>query len=467
MRYTRRRTSIVSGLKIAVPAVCLCILLSWGVYALFFSNGGSSVDTLVSVAQNSPEAVSGTGSDTDTQPDSPPDLPDGKSLSAEQQTEPPEPQGPEIAVVSGVVGSGDTASGILDEYLSPADIYAMDNACKPVFKLASMRRGQPWSMTTADGDFSAFRYEIDTENCLVIEREGEAFNAYLEPIEYDVETVRVDGVINSSLYEAISDTGEGPALAVRLADIFGWEIDFIREIRQGDKFTVFVDKRYRDGEFTGYGTIHAAAFTNQGEYFEGYRFEDEHGNGQYYTSEGRNLRRAFLKAPLSFKRISSNYSPRRLHPILKVYRPHNGIDYAAPTGTPVHAIGDGTVITVSRTKAAGRYVKIRHANGYESSYLHLSGYGKGIRSGTRVRQGQTIGYVGSTGYATGPHLDFRMRKNGTFINPRKATNPRAHPVPQEKMEQFKNAISDYYYTLNPQVALHEQPHDGDVPESDS
>jgi len=371
----------------------------------------------------------------------------------ESQSAPAVPSGPVLAVHPGVIGSGDTASSILAQWISPADLHVLAQLCKPVFNLRQIRLGQPYRIYTEDGQLSRLEYEMDDDQYLVVipqKSEAQAcdpFSVEVHDIPYEYRTDVVEGTIASNLFEAVEQSGESPALAIHLADIFGWEVDFIRDLREGDTFRVVVEKRFRDGEFKGYKRVIAASFTNQGELHEGFRMEDEQGITQFYNAEGGNLRRAFLKAPLAFQRISSNYSGRRLHPVLKTYRPHHGVDYAAPTGTPVHAIGDGTVIKVARDHAAGKYIKIRHSNGYESGYLHLSGYAKSIKRGKRVRQGQTIGYVGSTGYATGPHLDFRMKKNGSYVNPRKVISPRSEPVSKAKRAEFDAIVEK----LRPQI----------------
>ena len=382
--------------------------------------------------------------------------PETTAASIQNKTAAPEvlePQVPVVDVHKGVVGKGDTASSILNHWLGASDIYSMANQCKQVFSLSRLRKGQPYRVFCEDGEFSRFEYEIDKNKYLSVLREEGGYKAVLNDIKYEYQTIRVDGEIEDSLYAAVRKAGEHPALAVELADIFGWEVDFIRDIRKGDSFTALVEKRYRDGKFKGYGRILAAAFINKGDRYEGFLYPDMDGTRQYYTSEGRNLRRAFLKAPLSFRRISSNFSLRRFHPILKKYRPHYGIDYAAPIGTPVHAIGDGVVTTVTRGKGAGKYVKVRHKNGYESAYLHLSRFKKGIKRGKKVRQGDVIAYVGSTGYSTGPHLDFRMKKNGSYINPRKATNPRAEPVTGKRLGDFQKLVQAYQNKLQPALAM--------------
>lgn len=364
----------------------------------------------------------------------------------------PAPQ-PVVEVFSGKIGKGATASTLLNKWLTKAEVYQLADAADKTYRLTKIRRGRPFRVITTDGAFTRFEYEIDNDQYLSVAKTDTGFVAERKDIQYDVITERVNGIITSSLYEALADAGEKAGLAVRIGDIFGWEIDFIRDIRKNDSFTVVVEKRFRDGAFQGYGNILAARFVNQGNEYEGYYLKDKHGFTQYYTAEGKNLRRAFLKAPLKFTRISSKYTKRRLHPILKTYRPHNGVDYAAPRGTPVSAIGNGKVIKISRSRGAGKYVKIRHNNGYESAYLHLNRFARGLKVGKRVKQGQIIAYVGSTGLSTGPHLDFRMKKNGKYINPTRATNPRAPKATKEQLAILKEKVK----LLNPDAGTAQAP----------
>jgi murein DD-endopeptidase MepM/ murein hydrolase activator NlpD len=198
-----------------------------------------------------------------------------------------------------------------------------------------------------------------------------------------------------------------------------------------------VEKRFRKGNPAGYGHILALDFHNRDRTFKAFRYTDADGRTSYFDERGQSMRKAFLKAPLSFTRISSGYSNRRFHPILKRWRPHHGIDYAAPTGTPIRTIGDGVVTAKAYDKAAGRYVKIRHPRGYETVYNHMSRFGKSIRTGKQVKQGEVIGYVGTTGYATGPHLDFRVKRHGSYVNPLNMKSPPTNPVPAQEMARFR------------------------------
>jgi len=351
------------------------------------------------------------------------------------------PAEPAVVLVEKQVQKGESITSLLGEHLSPTEIHELAKVCKPVFPLRKIRAGRPYRIRLQDGAFQEFVYEIDDEERLILCREDEDLSARTEPIHYDVQTELVSGTIQSSLFLAVEEIGERPDLALRLAEIFAWDVDFVLDIRSGDSFRALVEKRYRKGEFAGYGQILAAQFVNQGKVSRGFLFPDASGRPEYYDEDGRNLRRAFLKAPLRFSRISSGYTKSRLHPVHRVRMPHPGVDYAAPTGTPVKAIGDGVITARTYNSANGNYVKIRHSGVYETYYLHLSRFGSGIRNGARVRQGQIIGYVGSTGVATGPHLDFRVKKNGQYVNPRTLEAPAAAPLPKDRLDAFRQAVA--------------------------
>ncbi|MFP4023953.1 MAG: M23 family metallopeptidase [Thiohalospira sp.] len=246
------------------------------------------------------------------------------------------------------------------------------------------------------------------------------------------------GVISSSLWSTMIDNNIDPMMAIRLSEIYAWTIDFFG-LEEGDQFKVLYDEQFVDSIPIGIGQIHAVSFTHKGEELLAYAFEQD-GQFSYFDETGKNLRRQFLKAPLRFSRISSGYTNSRFHPILKIYRPHRGVDYAAPAGTPIYSIGDGTVIAKGYTKSAGYYIKIRHNSVYTSGYNHLSRYPKGIKKGQRVSQGEVVGYVGSTGYSTGPHLDFRVWKNGSLINPLTIKAPPVDPVKEENLQKFSASI---------------------------
>jgi len=339
-------------------------------------------------------------------------------------------------IIRGTVARGDTATALLSDYFSAAELHELSQQCKSVFPLSRLSAGQSYRLCLSDEAFERFEYDIDRDEQLIISREAEDFSIKKIPIPYTTETARVRGTIESSLFEAVTSTGESDVLAMNLADIFAWDIDFILDIRQGDSFQALVEKRYRDGQQAGYGRILAAEFTNQGTTFQAFLYKDGDQRADYYDAKGQSLRKAFLKAPLSFSRISSGYTTRRFHPITKTWKAHPAIDYAAPTGTPIKSVGDGIIIKKGYTSGNGNYVKIRHNSSYETIYLHMKGFAKNIGQGKRVAQGQTIGYVGSTGLATGPHLCFRMYKNGAPVNPQKVKAAAAQPIGKTRLADF-------------------------------
>lgn len=351
--------------------------------------------------------------------------------------QPPPP--PEIRkeIIKGTVASGDTATALLGTYFSAAELHELGQQCKPVYPLSRLSAGQSYRLCLSDDAFDRFEYDIDRNEQLIISRKDEEFSVTRVPIPYTTETVRVRGKIDSSLFEAVTSTGESDVLAMNLADIFAWDIDFILDIRKGDSFQALVEKRYREGQPAGYGRILAAEFTNQGTTFQAFLYQDGDKRPDYYDADGQSLRKAFLKAPLSFSRISSGFTMRRFHPITKTWKAHPAIDYAAPRGTPIKSVGDGVIIKKGYTRGNGNYVKIRHNSSHETLYLHMKGFAKKIAKGKRVSQGQTIGYVGSTGLATGPHLCFRMYKNGAPVNPHRVKAPAVKPITKENLADFK------------------------------
>lgn len=267
---------------------------------------------------------------------------------------------------------------------------------------------------------------------------------------------KVDTEIQGSLYASLRALGEGPHLIVRFAEIFQWDFDFFLDTREGDRISMVFEQHMLNGEFVQYGDILVAEYNGRNYQNRAYHYTLSDGISHYYNKEGKSYRKAFLRSPLNYTRISSRFSTGRYHPILKIVRPHNGVDYAAPTGTPVVAASDGVVThaawkgghpTVNGMSGGyGRTVMIRHSNGYETLYGHLSRYGNGIRKGVRVKQNQVIGYVGQTGLATGPHLHYTVYLNGTAIDPLKMNNEPGPPVPQEQMERFRlitEILDDY------------------------
>ncbi|MCW8892723.1 MAG: peptidoglycan DD-metalloendopeptidase family protein [Deltaproteobacteria bacterium] len=381
---------------------------------------------------------------------------------------PPPPQ-PVREELRNTVPSGSSITALLGDYFTPQEIHKLNQQSSEIFPFTKISAGQPYRIITLDGQFDSFIYEIDTEEQLVISRTADQVIMERQDIIYDVIVAAVHGLIKTSLFDAIHEINEKPELAYILADIFGWDINFILDLRVGDSFQALVQKRYREGQMAGYGRVLAAEFVNQGQSFKAFRFKDGDQKVSFYNEKGENLRKAFLKAPLSFTRISSGYTMRRLHPITKVWKAHPAIDYAAPVGTPVKTVGDGSITRKGNDRGNGRYLEVTHSNGYKTMYLHLKGFPRGIAKGKRVTQGQVICYVGSSGLSTGPHLDFRMKRHGKPINPLKLKAPAAKSVSKEHLGEFEVLIAPLVAQLEEnrtqfQVAQLQVPHENFQPE---
>jgi murein DD-endopeptidase MepM/ murein hydrolase activator NlpD len=313
-------------------------------------------------------------------------------------------------------------------------------AAQPVFNLRQVRAGNQVAVgRSVFGELRAVRYRIDNEHALWIAPRGDDFHSEIQTIPSETQTAGVSGEIRGSLFESIVDVGERPELAMRLADIFGYDLDFYTDPRPGDTFRVVVEKKtFADGSVASYGRILAAEYNDEGRPYRAVLFHDASGHPAYYTPEGKSMKKAFLHSPLKFAApITSHYSAHRFHPILKQTRPHLGIDYGAPTGTPVQTIGDGRVTWAGPKGGAGNLVEIQHTNGYTTYYMHLSRVL--VRSGQKVEQGQRIGLVGMTGLATGPHLDFRIQRGGQFLNFERLPLPPAGPVEKRDWREFAAA----------------------------
>lgn len=301
------------------------------------------------------------------------------------------------------------------------------------------------------GILRELRYDIDMDEQLIISRATttpEAWSAMKEKIEYETEISEEQGTIEESLYKAVTERGMDQRLALALAEMFAWQIDFAGEIQKGDSFKVIYEKKYRDGEYDHIGKILAAEFLNAGEIFQGFYFTGSQTKEGYYDENGNSLQKVFLKAPLQYKYISSGFTYRRVNPVTgNSVSPHRGIDYAAAKGTPAVSVGDGTVIQAGWNGPYGISVKVRHNDTYTTVYGHFMSLAKGMRVGTKVRQGQIVGYVGSTGLSTGPHLHYEMHKFGEFINPFTEKVPSIEPVNESERKIFDEIKNDYQKRL--------------------
>jgi murein DD-endopeptidase MepM/ murein hydrolase activator NlpD len=320
-----------------------------------------------------------------------------------------------------------------------------------VFDPRQLRAERPYRLVRSlDGFLREFEYQIDGDRFLRIvslDRERpETLDAQV--LKYDKQTavVAIDARIDSahsSLISSIDATGEKVQLALELADVFSGQVDFHTDLQPGDRFRVLFEKSSHDGQFSGYGAILGASITVDGRQLQAFRWEDPAtGKAAYYDESGRSLKRFFLKSPLKFEpRVTSGFSTRRFHPIDQVFKAHLGVDYGAPTGSSVVAVAAGVVVSASFSGAGGNMVHLKHQDGFETYYLHLSAYGPGIHAGTRVAQGQLIGRVGMTGSATGPHLDYRLKRNGVFVNPVAVHSRQApgEPIPTTQLATFKSS----------------------------
>jgi murein DD-endopeptidase MepM/ murein hydrolase activator NlpD len=358
----------------------------------------------------------------------------------------------EVQTITARVPRHATLDGLLRAHdLSGDLIGAAVAAARNVFNPRDLRADRPYTLVRSiDGALREFQYEIDADRLLRIINPDvdrpDVLEATVVPIEKEISVGAMSATIDatrSSLIAAVTSTGETIQLALALADVFSGSIDFDSDVHPGDSFEAVFEKATRDGEFAGYGPILAARFAADGKEYHAYRWTDPStGKSDYYDEEGRSLKRFFLKSPLKFEvRVTSGFSLRRLHPVHRTYRPHLGVDYGAPHGSAVVSVAQGVVVSAGWAGGGGNQVRIRHSNGYESYYLHLSAFGTGIRAGARVAQGQVIGRVGSTGTATGPHLDYRLRKNGVFVNPRAehAKLPPGDPIPAAHLPAFRQA----------------------------
>ena len=356
-------------------------------------------------------------------------LPAGPELTA---TLVPTPE-PLAETTTVTVQPGDSLARIFDRVgLSPADVHAVVHASVDARRLVDLRPNQVLSFVRdADGKLVRVEYPLDEGRTLKVARIGERYAS--EVTEFPVERrVRfAEATITSSLFLAGREAGLSDALTMNLARIFGWDIDFVLDIRAGDRFTVLYEEIFRDGEKVRDGDILAAEFVNRGERYKAVRFNDD-----YFTPEGLAMRKAFLRAPVDFRRISSNFNPNRRHPILNTIRAHRGVDYAAASGTRIYAAGDGRIVHRGRKGGYGNAIEIQHGGNITTLYAHMSRFAPGLSVGSRVRQGQLIGYVGMTGLASGPHLHYEFRLNGVHRNPVTVKLPDAAPLPAEHHARF-------------------------------
>ena len=341
------------------------------------------------------------------------------------------------------VSNGDSLSGIfIKAGLTATDVYRVTNAVKESKALSRIYPGQTLSFLIKDDQLVQLRHIKSQLDTAVITKTEDSY--VLEEVTRKPETLQrfVTGTINNSLFLDAQQAGLSNRMIMELAAIFGWDIDFALDIRKGDSFSLVYEEKFLDGKMIGEGNILSAQFTNRGDTFTALRFTDSKGKSSYYTPDGKSMRKAFLRTPIDFARISSRFNLKRKHPVLKTTRPHRGTDYAARTGTPIKTSGDGKIIWRGKKGGYGNTIIVQHGGNITTLYAHMSKFKKGQKVGSRVKQGQIIGYVGSTGLSSGPHLHYEFRVNGVHKNSQTVKLPQANPVPKSERKLFDKVSAD-------------------------
>jgi murein DD-endopeptidase MepM/ murein hydrolase activator NlpD len=370
-------------------------------------------------------------------------------------TPPPVPaqQASVASIIEVVVGRNDTLDAIFRRMsLNKADLAAIRNLPGIRQSLDFLKPGDAIKLTHTDGDIQELTRKVSETQTLDVVRQNDGFEAKMidNPVEVRVRTATA--TIDSSLFQAAGAADMSDTVALKLAGIFGWDIDFVLDIREGDRFTVTYQQIYQAGQYLRDGEVLAAEFVNNGRRYRAVRFVSDSGSAGYYTPDGVAMRKAFLRAPVDFTRVSSAFNPHRLHPILNTIRGHMGTDYAAPTGTPVHAAGDGHVSFAGQRGGYGNALILSHGSNVSTLYGHMSRFARNMHVGTRVQQGDVIGYVGMTGLATGPHLHYEYLMNGVHKNPQTVQLPGAEPLRAEALQRFRTMAAPLIAGLSPPAA---------------
>ncbi|WP_299728169.1 peptidoglycan DD-metalloendopeptidase family protein [uncultured Endozoicomonas sp.] len=350
------------------------------------------------------------------------------------------------------IKSGDSVAALFSKQgLSPTVVYQVASTPEYGDLLARIRPGQSLDFRINDqGILTQLRYVQSKLDSIFFTKGDEGYQAELVSLSPEVRPTYASGTIESSLFIASQKAGLSDNLTMELAGIFGWDIDFVLDIRSGDSFNLIYEEKYLDGDKLGDGNILVASFTNQGTTYTAIRYTDSNGDSGYYTPDGNSMRKAFLRTPVDFTRISSRFNPNRLHPVFKTKRPHRGVDYAAPTNTPIKAAGDGRVKFSGRQNGYGNVVFLEHPNNIVTVYAHANKLA-GLKKGQKVRQGQIVAYVGQTGWATGPHLHYEFRVNGVHRNPMTVKLPDAAPIDSKEMASFKKVSERMVARLDKQT----------------
>ncbi len=406
------------------------------------------IGTLISVVSLDAKAkkhVSTINNDPESQLVLPIDIP-----STEQRTELTRTTQEQQQWQTATVKRGDSLAAIFKRNaLEASELHAIMKLGKETRRLRNVQPGQTFRFQVdEDGSLQKLHYEVNQLETLAIQRDGDSFVASYHHKDVEKRTNHASAMVISSLFEAGREAGLSDSLTMELANIFGWDIDFALDIRQGDHFTVIYEEHFLNGEKISNGAVLAAEFVNQGKSYKAIRYTDASNRSDYYSPKGLSMRKAFLRTPVDFRRISSRFGKRK-HPILNRLRMHKGVDYAAPRGTPIRAAGDGKIVHKGRKGGYGRAIIIQHGGRYSTLYAHMNSYRNGMYVGKRVKQGQIIGYVGSSGRATGPHLHYEFRVNGAHRNPLTVKLPSAKPI----NKKYKQAFQVHANTLISQIEM--------------
>jgi murein DD-endopeptidase MepM/ murein hydrolase activator NlpD len=386
----------------------------------------------------------------------PPDSATTSSVAPPTAAAPPIPiivqQASVASIVEIVVGRNDTLDAIFRRMsLNKSDLAAIRALPGIRQSLDFLKPGDAIKLTHSDGDIKELTRKVSETQTLDVVRQTSGFEAKMidNPVETRVRTAAA--VIDSSLFQAAGAADISDAIALKLANVFAWDIDFVLDIREGDRFTAVYEQIYQDGKYLRDGEVLAAEFVNNGKVYRAVRFVSDSGSAGYYTPAGLAMRKAFLRAPVDFTRVSSAFNPHRQHPILNLIRGHMGTDYAAPTGTPVHAAGDGRVSFAGRRGGYGNAIVLTHGSNVSTLYGHMSRFARNMHVGTHVQQGDVIGFVGMTGLATGPHLHYEYLTNGVHRNPQTVQLPGAEPLRAEALQRFRELAVPLIAALSPQL----------------
>jgi len=360
------------------------------------------------------------------------ELPEEKEL-----TQAPAPESDSLTKTV-VVANGDTLSTVFSKVgLSPSVMHAVLSSSKDAKQFSRLKIGQSLEFQlTEQGDLAGLRSKLNSLETLALEKTSDGYSFKKEQIKPEVSSVYARGEIDSSLFLAAKRAGLSHNLTMDLANVFGYDIDFALDIRKGDSFEVIYEEKTVEGQSVGTGNILAARFTNRGKTYSAVRYTNKDGATSYYNADGTSMRKAFIRTPVDFARISSRFSSGRKHPILNKIRAHKGVDYAAPHGTPIKSAGDGKVLLAGRKGGYGNTVIIQHGQRYRTLYAHMQGFAKGVRNGSSVKQGQIIGYIGTTGLSTGPHLHYEFQVDGVHVDPLGLKLPMADPIARNEKQRF-------------------------------